>query len=308
MISSYQLLCIMLLSRISSEIFYPAVGGYDFTTIAAAASAEIIQLLAALPVILYSIHGKSFYAAIARKSRIGGWAIGLAAAFLLALLSVNAAIFAAEFAQRTVLAGMSGAVTAILIVAFALYTTVKGAEAAARSSVLILAGSAVITVVTVIAAVPHMRPLALQPDVNEDFPSQLYEQLTRGGEYMLFAALLPHVSRKEKTLSPCGAALSFCAISILSVLLIQLFGMTVLGEFYSLAEYPFTAAAQLSDIALFKRLDGFTAAVWAVAGAMRCALFLYAEYSVIKAVRSSRKGDTHETDTHRSDNGGLTAA
>ena len=308
MISSYQLLCVLLLSRIAAELTFPVAGGYDATTLAAAALAEVIRFAAALPVLLYSIKGSSFYAAIARKSRIGGWIIGLAVALMVAVFAVNSAIFTAEFAQRTVLSGMSGAVSALLITAFAIYAAVKGAEAIARSSVLILAGAAVITLISVVAATPHMRELTISPEIGTDFFSQVYGRLSRGSEYLIFSALLPHIRREKNALSPAGSVVAFCGISMACVLLIQLFGMAVLGEFYALAEYPFTAAAQLSDIALFKRLDGFTAAVWAAAGAMRCAVYLYAEYAIIAAVRNTVKGDSHEADTHRRNTGGNAAA
>ena len=308
MISSSQLLCVLLLSRTAAELTFPAVGGYDGTTIAAAALAEIIRFVAALPVLLYSIKGSSFYGAIARKSRIGGWIIGFAVAFVVALFAVNSAIFTAEFAQRTVLSGMSGAVSALLIAAFAIYAAVKGAEALARTSVLILAGAALITVIAVIAAAPHMRELTVSPDIGTDFFSQVSGRLSRGSEYLIFSALLPHIKREKHTLSPGGSVIYFCVISMACVLLIQLFGMAVLGEFYPLAEYPFTAAAQLSDIALFKRLDGFTAAVWAAAGAMRCAVYLYAVYAIISAVRKATKGARHEADKNRPDTGSSAAA
>lgn len=307
MISSYQLLCVLLLTRIAAEIFYPASGGYDAAAFAAAAVSEFIQIAVALPVMLYSLKGNCVFAAITRKSRLCGWAVGLTTAFLLALLAVYSAVYTAEFAQRTVLSGMSGAVIVVLIAGFAVYAAVKGVEALSRSSVLLLAGCAVVTAVTVLAAAPHMRELSIRPEVGADFWGQVYERLTRGGGYMIFSALLPYINRGKKELSPCGCALLFGGLSLAVTLLMQLFGMAVLGEFYGLAEYPFIAAAQLSDIALFKRLDGFAAAIWAVGGAMRCAVLLLAEFTVIKAVRNAAKGETHEAENDRSNTGNAAA-
>ncbi|MCI5578136.1 MAG: hypothetical protein MR364_01365, partial [Oscillospiraceae bacterium] len=47
-----------------------------------------------------------------------------------------------------------------------------------------------------------------------------------------------------------------------------------LREMYGQCEFPFTAAASLSDISLFKRLDGFAAAVWLLCAAFRVGAML----------------------------------
>lgn len=309
MISTSQLICILLLSRLSAEIAYPSVGGYGWSTLAAAAAAEGTRFVLALPFLLYSIRGKSFYAAVTRKSRIAGWIFALSAGFLLALAAARSALFTAEFAQRTVLAGMSGAVIAILIGIFAVYCAAKGAEAISRSGVLILAGTVLLTVVAVLASIPHMRGLQL-PAVQTDssFFEQIYERVYRGGEYLAFAALLPYVRREEKSLSPFGGAVCFAVIAFAGVILINVFTMAVLGEFYNVADFPFTAAAQLSDIALFKRLDGFAGALWSAAAALRCGLLLFSVYSVIYAVVTAKKGAGHERKTHSGSAGGHSAA
>ena len=298
MISSSQLLCILLLSRLSAEIVYPSVGGYGWSTLAAAAAAEGTRFILALPYLLYSIRGTSFYGAVARKSRIAAWVFALAAGFLLSLAAARGTLFTAEFAQRTVLAGMSGAVIAVLIAVFAVYSAAKGAEAISRAGVLILAGTVLLCAVTVIASIPHMRELQLaELRMDTDFFEQIYERVYRGGEYLAFAALLPYVKRDGRSLSPFGAVVSFAAISFAAVILVNLYGMAVLGEFYGVADFPFTAAAQLSDIALFKRLDGFAGAGWSVAAALRSGLLLFSVYSMIHAVLVTRKGAGNEKKT-----------
>ncbi len=294
MISTYQLLCLLVLSRISAEIVYPAVGGYDMTSLAAAAAAEAVNFLLALPLLFYSVRGNSFYGAIKSKSSFFGWVIGIAAAFLLTFAAARTALFNAEFAQRTILAGMSGGVIAVLLAAFAVYAAAKGAEAIARSGVILLAGAALLTVIVVLAAIPHFRELQpAQATLTTDFFEQTYQRILHGGEYLVFAAMMPYLNRSKK-LSPCCMLLIFGGISLIAVLLINLFEMAVLGEFYSLAEYPFTAAAQLSDIALFKRLDGFAAAIWSTAAAMRCGIMLFSAYAIIRTIIVHKKGATHE--------------
>ena len=60
------------------------------------------------------------------------------------------------------------------------------------------------------------------------------------------------------------------------------FAGAVLGEFMALAEFPYTAAASLADITLFKRLDGFFSAVWSLCGAFRCSVMLFSAYAIIR--------------------------
>ena len=68
-ISAAQLFCILLLMRISSEMVYPSRGGFGGTGLAAAVTAEIIRFVVALPLVMYSFKGRTFYAAIWRRNR-----------------------------------------------------------------------------------------------------------------------------------------------------------------------------------------------------------------------------------------------
>ncbi len=308
MISTSQLFCILLLSRLASEIVHPAVGGYDITTFAAAATAEAIGFVLALPLLIYAVRGKDFYRAIAAKSRVLGWIIGIAAAFLLALAAARSALFTAEFVQRNILAGMSAAVIAVFIGGFAVYAAAKGAEAIARTGVLVLGGASLLTLVILLADIPRMRGLQLSSSpISSDFLNQVVERLMRCGEYLVFAALLPYLNR-SKGLSPSVTLLTYAGASTAAVLLLNLFCMAVLGEFFGMAEFPFTSAAQLSDIALFKRLDGFAGAVWTAAAAVRCGLLLFASYAIIHRLSTFGKGALNEKTSHSGGSGSRDAA
>ncbi len=303
MISTSQLLCLLLLSRISAEIVYPTVGGYDITTLVSAAVAEALRFTVALPFILYSIRGNDMYAAITRKSRIAGWIFAAAAAFLISFAAARCALFSAEYAQRTVLSGMSGGVITILIGVFAVYCATRGAEGIARGGVLILAGAALLTLIIALSTLQHIRPpeLGTKP-YSKDLISQVYERMMRGGEYLMFAALLPCTRRKKGSIAPAGTAVIFALSSLCIVVLINLFSMAVLGEFFGIADNPLTDIAQLSDIVLFKRLDGFAGALWSVAAAIRCGAFLFSAYAFFRSVTTARKGASYEkiTDSHAS--------
>ncbi len=280
MISRYQLFCIMLLSRLSSELIYPAVGGFSFAGIASAVTAEFLWLILSLPVLIYSHNGDSFFAAAKKKLHFFGYIIAFTAAFAMSYIAARTVIFTGEFAQRTVMGGMSGAVLAVLSGAFAVYTALKGSEAIARSGVLFLVAATVVTLVIVLADIPNIRfreiPAA---HFNTEFLTDVWEQFQRGGEYLVFAALLPYTKKCGS-----GTALVYSACAAAGILLIGLFCISVLGEFSNITEYPFNSAAQLADIALFKRLDGLSAAIWSLASGLKAGLLLYSSYAAISAV------------------------
>lgn len=280
MISKYQLFCILLLSRLSSEIVFPQTGGFSGTGFAALLTAEGIRLVLALPLFIYSARGRNVYASVAKKSRILSILMAFVAAFSAVFLAVRTVFYTAEYAQRTIITGMSAAVIAVFVAAFAAYMAVKGAEALSRAGVLFLVAAGIVTLAVVLSDISHMRMREISgADLSESFWYHVLEQLLRGGEYLIFAALLPFV--KE---GGCGTMLLFSLCSVVGVVLVGIFSMSVLGEFYGISEYPFTAAAQLSDITLFKRLDGFVAAIWTLGGAFRAGLLACAAYSSVSAV------------------------
>ena len=280
MISKYQLFCILLLSRLSSEIVFPQTGGFSGTGFAALLTAEGIRLLLAMPLFVYSVKGRNFYTSVAKKSRILSIFMAFIAAFSALFLGTRTVFFTAEYAQRTIITGMSAAVIAVLIAAFAVYMAVKGAEALSRAGVLFLVAAGIVTLAIVLSDIPHMRMREIGgADLSESFWYHVLEQLLHGGEYLIFAALLPFV--KE---GGCGTMLLFSLCSVVGVVLIGVFSMSVLGEFYGIAEYPFTAAAELADITMFKRLDGFAGAIWMLGAAFRAGLLACAAYNSVNAV------------------------
>lgn len=290
MISRSQLFCVLLLSRLSAEIVFPQTGDFSIAGFASALAAEGICFLLALPVLLYSVGGRSVYGSIKSRSKVLGIISGSVSAVILLLMSLKTALYSAEFAQRTLLGGMSGAVLFVLVALFALYSAGKGAEGIARAGALILVAGAVITLVVVVADIPHIHVRELPgAELDDVFVRQVVERMMRCGEYLAFAALLPYVRPKEDSLG-CGATgFLFALASVAGTVLIMLFNIGVLGEFTASAEYPFIASAQLADIALFKRLDGFLGAIWSLAAAMRCALLLFSAYAVVRVVFERKK-------------------
>ncbi|MGN0649775.1 MAG: hypothetical protein ACI4KM_05005 [Oscillospiraceae bacterium] len=285
-ISAAQVFCLLLLSRLAAEFVYPSSGGMGADNLLAALLTEIGRFLAALPIIIFSFGGDSFYAAIKRKNRLWGWISAIAAALLLLGFAVRSALSTAVMAQRTLLFGSGLYLTAGLLAIYAAYGAFKGAEALARAGVLFLIGAGAVTLVVILADIPFMRfdEYSLGVIRTDALAGNIWERARRGGEYLIFAAFLPYI-RRENTKSAAGrTVLAFAGISAAAVLCLTLFAGIVLGEFMGLAEFPYTALASMSDIALFKRLDGFFAAVWSLCGAYRCAVMIFGAYAIMAQV------------------------
>lgn len=301
-ISAAQLFCMLMLSRLSAEIAFPLSGtGYGGETLIALVIAEVIRFLLALPLIIYSAKGNNFYRASYKKNKFIGWASAVIAFLLLAGAAVKSLFHTAVFAQRSLLPKGSPIVLALIVAGFALYAAIMGAEALARSGTLFLVAAAIVTAAVMLADIPYMKFEAM------DFPRSQYsgligditERLLRGGDYLIFAALLPFVApKKEKRkLNACGASLFFALFSTLAGVLLCAFYCLTLREFYGMTEYPFYAAASLSDIALLKRLDGFGAALWALCAAFRTGLMLFAAWSVLTEPIKNARGKAPQNST-----------
>lgn len=301
-ISAAQLFCMLMLSRLSAEIAFPLSGtGYGGETLIALVIAEVIRFLLALPLIIYSAKGNNFYRAAYKKNKFIGWASAVIAFLLLAGAAVKSLFHTAVFAQRSLLPKGSPIVLALIVAGFALYAAIMGAEALARSGTLFLVAAAIVTAAVMLADIPYMKFEAM------DFPRSQYsgligditERLLRGGDYLIFAALLPFVApKKEKRkLNACGASLFFALFSTLAGVLLCAFYCLTLREFYGMTEYPFYAAASLSDIALLKRLDGFGAALWALCAAFRTGLMLFAAWSVLTEPIKNARGKAPQNST-----------
>lgn len=288
-ISASQLFCLLMLSRLSAEIVYPrTASAAAVEAISALVITELIRFALALPLIVYSFNGSNFHGAVFHKNRFFGWVGGIIAALLLIGASFRTLFFSAGFTVKNLLIG--GAMWAIFIISviLAVYAAVMGTEAIARAGVIVLIAAALLTVTVVLADIPYMRPTAITGggDFNE-FLDEVTERFLRGGEYLIFAALLPYVDRKTNY-SAGKSVLLFALFSTLITVLLCVVNCLVLREMYGLSEYPFIAAASLSDIAFFKRLDGAAAAIWMLCAVFRGGLMLLAAGKTLSEVYHAR--------------------
>ena len=289
-ISAQQLFCIMLLSRITMDaIAPPPAPNGAAEALAVIAATEIARLALASPLIYFSFGKDNFHRYLYSKNRAWGWISAIFAAILLVGAAAKSLVFGSNFAFKNLVGGGAAWIVFAAGIAFALYAAFMGVEALARSGVLFLIAAGIITAAVFLADIPYAK---ITPMWSEGGFGTFFKDVVRcfsnGGEYLVFAALLPYVNRDDKPNCAGNAVLWFALISALASAAICALNYLVLREMYPLAEYPFIAAASLSDIALFKRLDGLSAAVWGLCAAFRSGLMLLSAWSVIMTVNRAR--------------------
>lgn len=301
-ISASQLFCILMLSRLSAEIVYPRTqSGAAVEAISALVISELARFALALPLILYSFKGVNIHRAVTLKNRFFGWCGGLFAAVLLVGASFRTLFYTSEFTVKNLLIG--GMMWSVFIISavFAVYAAVMGVEALARTSAIFIIAAALITVTVILADIPYMKTTAITGGGDfDEFLGELTERFLRGGDYLIFSALLPYVNKKTPA-SSGKCALMFGLFSTLAAAAVCIVSCLVLRELYGQSQYPFIAAASLSDIAFFKRLDGATAAVWMLCAVFRSGVMLLAAGKTLSEVynaarqKSSDGGVRNET-------------
>lgn len=296
-ISYSQLFCMLMVSRLSAEIVYPrTASGTALEAIIALVISELVRFFLALPLIIYSFNGSNVHRSVYNKNKALGWLGAVFAALLLIAAALRTMLNLSQFAVRSLLPGGIMWIIFALAAAFAVYSALMGTEALARAGTIFLIATAIVTLTVMIADIPFIKGRSFEnlTDLgdNSALLGDIIERVMRGGDYLIFAAMLPYVSRNRK--SELGrTAILFGVFSTLVALAVCTFNCLVLRGLYGQSEYPFLASASLSDISLFKRLDGFAAAVWALCAAFRCGvLLLSAENALIevyKAGHSPRK-------------------
>lgn len=287
-ISCSQLFCVLMLSRLSAEIVYPRSSvGTPLEAVIAAAISELLRFVVALPVIVYSFRGANIHRAVYRKNRALGWLGAVFAGILLLAAALRTLINVSQFAVKNLLPGGAMWVVFALGVGFAVYSVVMGTEALARSGAIFLVAAALVTIAVMLGNVPYITGQSVESFSRlGDWTSlvgDVIERAMRGGEYLIFAAMLPYVSHNRR--SELGrTVLLFTLFSALAAVGITVMNCLVLREMYGLCEFPFLAAASLSDISLFKRLDGFAAAVWSLGAVFRSGVMALSAVNAVSEV------------------------
>lgn len=292
-ISTSQLFCLLILTRLAGEVVFPrTVSSNAAASVCAIVLAETIQLILAMPAIIYSFRGENFYGAIYAKNRFFGWAVAVSAALLMLSSAMMTIVYTSEFAVKNLLVGGSMWVLFVISAALAVYSAIMGAEAQARAGALFLVGAVMATAVVILADIPYMKLPSEEIVFSvrlDDFLSEIIRAISRGGDYLIFTAFIPYIARKNtRSVGRCGLVFGLCAI--LAATSLAVVCSLVLREMYGAVEYPFIAAASISDIAFFKRLDGAVAAIWSLGAVFRGGVLLLCAKQAIQSVyKASRK-------------------
>ena len=298
-ISASQLFCLLILSRLSVEIVFPrTTSAAAVEAISALLISELVRFALALPLIIYSFNGDNVHAAVFRKNRFFGWLGALFASLLMLAASLRTLFFASVFTVKNLVIGGAMWMIFVISVVFAVYAAVMGTEAIVRAGVIVLMAAAAVTVAVIISDIPYMRISSITGAITgvdgsgfDDFLGELVERFLRGGDYLIFAALLPYVDKKTKY-SAGKCALLFALFGALFSVLICIVNCLVLREMYGLCEYPFIAASSLSDVAFFKRLDGASASVWVLCAVFRSGALMLAACRAISEVYHAKNRKT----------------
>lgn len=284
-ISAGQLFCILILSRTAIEIISVNTSSSPKEAIMAIIISELLRFLLALPLIIFSFKHDNFHRYVYNKNKFIGWTSACFGALLLIGTAIKTLFHTIGFAEKNLLTSGSSWLIFAAAAIFALYAAYMGIEAIARSGVLFLVAAGIITAIVFIADIPYYQ----SSDVwnisdNTTLLSDIVSRFLNGGDYLLFAAFLPYINKKHSD-SSGKTAIYFMLFGIIIPIALCILNFLVLREFYGLSEYPSAASASLSDIALFKRLDGIFSAIWALCSALRCGMMLLSAVLVFIALK-----------------------
>ncbi len=297
-ISAAQLFCILLLSRAAIEITTPNSSSAPREAIIAIIGSELLRFLFALPLIIFSLNHDNFHRYVYNKNKVMGWISACFGAVILVGAAIKTLYHTSGFTEKNLIISGSSWMIYTIAAIFAVYAAYMGVEAVARSGVLFLVAAGIITVLVFIADIPYyQRSDVWNTSENSGLLGDIIIRFLNGGDYLIFAALLPYVNKKHKN-SSFKTAMYFSLFSIIVPIFLCVFNFLILREFYALSEYPSVASASLSDIAVFKRLDGIFSAIWALCAALRCGMMLLSAalmFAALKRVSEQKKNEDPKT-------------
>lgn len=287
-ISAAQIFCLLMMSRIAAEVVYPrSVFSSALNGLWGVLLSEVIRFLLALPIIIFSFKGSNIHRAVYNKNKFFGWTGAVIAALMLIGASFRTLFNTSEFAVKTLMSGGSMWVILCVAAAFAVYAAFRDVEANARAGAIFLITAAMVTLVVMIADIPYMKISGLNSENIAEPQNSLIrtviERILRGGDYLVFAALLPYVNVGKKS-QRGSTVLWFALFSTAASAVIVIVNGLVLREMYGQCDYPLIASSSLSDISIFKRLDGLTAALWSLCAAFRAGVMMLSAVRVIVEV------------------------
>ena len=173
-----------------------------------------------------------------------------------------------------------------VLVAVSVYGALKGLSAVTRSSVFAAVVFGLLIFLIGVTMWDKVNPDFIYPAFIEDgryfakLPDGSYEVMNAGkctlseismnSEILIFAVITDEIRSK-----PHKTVLYYLPLLLVILEFLNLIYNLILGPYMSKIEYPLYIIASLSDIVIFRRLDGIDAIVWLMCGIIKTALIIY---------------------------------
>ena len=172
-----------------------------------------------------------------------------------------------------------------VLVAVSVYGALKGLSAVTRSSVFAAVVFGLLIFLIGVTMWDKVNPDFIYPAFIEDgryfakLPDGSYEvmnakctlsEISMNSEILIFAVITDEIRSK-----PHKTVLYYLPLLLVILEFLNLIYNLILGPYMSKIEYPLYIIASLSDIVIFRRLDGIDAIVWLMCGIIKTALIIY---------------------------------
>lgn len=276
-ISNRQLVITFLACRLSAEMMTLSAetvlyGPDRFTAIFLA---KIIAALLYIPLILVTLRfkGDSPITCAFRRNKVFGAAVGVILAVTLTATAVQTVISIQHYITDTLLNNILTISGIAVLVAVSVYGALKGLSAVTRSSVFAAAVFGLLIFLIGVTMWDKVNPDFIYPAFIEDgryFVKCTLSEISMNSEILIFAVITDEIRSK-----PYKTVLYYLPLLLVILEFLNLLYNLILGPYMSKIEYPLYIIAALSDIVIFRRLDGIDAIVWLMCGIIKTALIIY---------------------------------
>lgn len=262
-ISNRQLVITFLACRLSAEMMtMPAetvlYGPDRFTAILLA---KIIAALLYIPLILVTLRfkGDSPITCAFRRNKVFGVAVGVILAVTLTATAVQTVISIQHYITDTLLNNILTISGIAVLVAVSVYGALKGLSAVTRSSVFAAVVFGLLIFLIGVTMWDKVNPDFIYSAFIEDgryFVKCTLSEISMNNEILIFAVITDEIRSK-----PHKTVLYYLPLLLVILEFLNLLYNLILGPYMSKVEYPLYIIASLSDIVIFRRLDGIDAIV-----------------------------------------------
>ena len=276
-ISNRQLVITFLACRLSAEMMTLPAGTvlYGPDRFTAILLAKIIAALLYIPLILVTLRfkGDSPVTCAFRRNKVFGVTVGVILAVTLTATAVQTVISIEHYITDTLLNNILTISGIAVLVAVSVYGALKGLSAVTRSSVFAAAVFGLLIFLIGVTMWDKVNPDFIYPAFIEDgryFVKCTLSEVSMNSEILIFAVITDEIRSK-----PHKTVLYYLPLLLVILEFLNLLYNLILGPYMSKIEYPLYIIAALSDIVIFRRLDGIDAIVWLMCGIIKTALIIY---------------------------------